>query len=107
MAINPLNNPINTLGTQVGGASATQSSGVAGAAGGSGDFSKVLMDSIGEVNRLQSEASDATQKFATGQSTNVAEVMVAVQKADIAYSTLMEIKNKLMDAYNEIQQMRV
>lgn len=70
-------------------------------------FSKVLMDSISEVNRLQAEAADATNRLASGQSTNVAEVMVAVQKADVAFSMLMEIKNKLMDAYQEIQQMRI
>jgi flagellar hook-basal body complex protein FliE len=106
MAIIPLNNLVNPLATQAAGPSSA-ASGASGAAGGSGDFSKVLMDSIGEVNRLQSEAADATQKFATGQATNVAEVMVAVQKADVAYSMLMEIKNKLMEAYQEIQQMRV
>jgi flagellar hook-basal body complex protein FliE len=100
MAINPLNLPIGPAGPgNVGGAAQ------AGQAGG-GDFSKVLMDSISEVNRLQSEAADATRRFATGQ-TNVAEVMLAVQKADVAYSMLMEIKNKLMDAYQEIQQMRI
>jgi flagellar hook-basal body complex protein FliE len=100
MAINPLNNQIGLIGPKgLSGPSAT------GPASG-GDFSKVLMDSINEVNRLQAEATDATQRFATGQ-TNVGEVMVAVQKADVAYSMLMEIKNKLMEAYQEIQAMRV
>ena len=98
--INPLPNSIAPVGPR-----SVQGGGAAG--GSDGDFSKVLMDSINEVNRLQSEAADATNRLATGQSTNVAEVMVAVQKADIAFSMLMEIKNKLMDAYQEIQQMRI
>ncbi len=104
MAVNPLNLPIGPAGA--GQTSGVSSAAGTGPAGQPGDFSKVLMDSIGEVNRLQSEAADATRRFAAGQ-TNVAEVMLAVQKADIAYSMLMEIKNKLMDAYQEIQQMRI
>ncbi len=101
--INPLSNQIGLIGPKgIAGSPATNA-----AEGTGGDFSKVLMDSINEVNRLQAEAADATQRLATGQSTNVAEVMVAVQKADVAYSMLMEIKNKLMDAYQEVQQMRI
>lgn len=103
MALNPLSNQVGLIAPK----QLTQLPGAAPAAGESGDFSKVLMDSINEVNRLQSEAADATSRFATGQTTNMAEVMVAVQKADVAYSMLMEIKNKLMDAYQELQQMRI
>jgi flagellar hook-basal body complex protein FliE len=100
MAIDPLNLPIPPIGPNKAGS-------VDGPGGGKGDFSKVLMDSINEVNRLQNEAADATQKLATGKTTNVAEVMVAVQKAVVAFDMLMEIRNKLMDAYQEIQQMRL
>ncbi|MCG3180677.1 MAG: Flagellar hook-basal body complex protein FliE [Phycisphaerae bacterium] len=101
MAVNPLNNPIQSVGAgQAAAARAVDGKG-------DGSFSKVLMDSINEVNRLQSEAADATNKLATGQTTNVAEVMVAVQKADVAFDMLMQIRNKLMDAYQEVQQMRL
>ena len=47
------------------------------------------------------------QKLVTGQTNNVAEVFAAVNKAGIAFDLLMEIRNKLTDAYQEIQQMRV
>ncbi len=99
--VNPLNNQVGLIGPK-GPAGLPAADAPAG-----GDFSKVLLDSINEVNRLQAEAADATNRLATGASTNVAEVMVAVQKADLAYSMLMEIKNKLMDAYQEIQAMRI
>lgn len=105
MTLNPLNSQIGGIGAKQ--VTSLPSPGTPAAGGADGDFSKVLLDSIDEVNRLQSEAATATQKFATGQTTNMAEVMVAVQKADVAYSMLMEIKNKLMDAYQEIQQMRI
>jgi len=77
-----------------------------GAAGGE-DFQSVLMDSIREVNRLQAEADQARIDLATGRTENVAEVFTAVKKAELAFQTLMQIRNKLLDAYDEIRQMRV
>ena len=43
----------------------------------------------------------------TGETDNMAEVLSAINKADIAFDLLMEMRNKLTDAYREIQQMRV
>lgn len=71
------------------------------------DFKSTLQDSINEVNRLQSEADQAMSNLATGKTENVAEVFTAVKKAELAFQTLMQIRNKLMDAYDEIKQMKV
>lgn len=71
------------------------------------DFKSILVDSLNEVNRLQTEADQGVQKLMTGESQNVAEVFAAVNKAGIAFDLLMEVRNKLTDAYQEIQQMRV
>ncbi len=71
------------------------------------DFKSLLMKSINEVNRLQNEADQATVNLATGKTDNIAEVFTAINKADIAFRTLMEIRNKLMSAYEEVNQMRV
>ncbi len=71
------------------------------------DFKSTLLDSLEEVNRLQQEATAGVQKLATGDADNVAEVLSAVRKADIAFSMMMEMRNKLVDAYRELQQMRV
>ena len=64
------------------------------------------MESLDEVNRLQQEAEAGVQKVATGETQNMAEVLTAVRKADVAFSMLMEMRNKLVDAYREIQQIR-
>ena len=72
-----------------------------------GEFKNVLMESIGEVNKLQADADDARLKLTTGKTENVAEVFTAVKKAELAFQTLMQIRNKLSDAYDEIKQMRV
>ncbi len=70
-------------------------------------FQAVLLESLDEVNRLQAEADQGVQRLLTGQTDNVAEVMAAVNKAGIAFDLLMEIRNKLVDSYREIQQMQV
>ena len=70
-------------------------------------FKDLLMQSIHEVNRLQADADQARINLATGQSDNIAEVFTAVKKAELAFQTLMQIRNKLMEAYDEIKQMRV
>jgi len=72
-----------------------------------GQFKNVLMQSINEVNKLQADADDARMKLTTGKTENVAEVFTAVKKAELAFQTLLQIRNKLSDAYDEIKQMRV
>jgi flagellar hook-basal body complex protein FliE len=70
-------------------------------------FSEFLVDRLNEVNKLQTEADAGVQRLLTGEADNVAEVLAASNKAGIAFDLLMEVRNKLLDAYREIQQMRV
>ncbi len=84
----------------------TQSPKVEGTPGGK-DFRSILLESLNEVNRLQDEADQGVQRLLTGETNNVAEVITAVNKSDVAFDLLMEVRNKLADAYREIQQMRV
>ena len=74
----------------------------AGEAGGA-SFADMLKDSINEVSRLQQDASQAVQDLATGKTEDVAGVMTAMEKSDIAFKTLLAIRAKLMDAYEEIK----
>ena len=71
------------------------------------DFKSYLLESLEKVNRLQLEADAGVQKLLTGETDNVAEVFSAARKAGIAFDMLMEIRNKLMEAYTELRQMRV
>ncbi len=70
-------------------------------------FQDALLDSLNEVNRLQQEAADGVDKLVTGQTDDIANVFSAVRKADVAFSMLMEMRNKMVSAYQELQQMRV
>ena len=83
-----------------------------GAASGSGavegkDFKSFLLESLDKVNQLQNEADQGVQRLMTGETDNVAEVLSTSRKAGVAFDLLMEIRNKLMDAYGELKQMRV
>jgi len=71
------------------------------------DFQAYLLESLDKVNRLQTEADAGVEKLVTGQTDNLAEVFSATRKAGVAFDLLMEIRNKLMDAYTELKQMRV
>ncbi len=79
----------------------------AGAGATDGKFMDLLMKSLDEVNRLQSEADQSVQDLYAGKTDDVAGVFTAVNKAGVAFDLLMEIRNKLVDAYQEIQQIRV
>ena len=70
------------------------------------NFKDILLNSLNEVNRLQQEADLGVQRLVTGETDNVAEVMATVNKAGIAFDLLMEVRNKLTEAYREVQQMQ-
>ena len=75
--------------------------------GGGKSFQETLFEKISEVNSLQQEADSAMSSLVQGKTDNVSDVFVAVQKADLAFKTLMQIRNKLLDAYQEISQLRL
>ena len=99
-----MNNAVNPITPgQIARAASTQSSQPASGP----DFKDVLIKSIGEVNNLQLDAERAISDLAVGKTENITEVMAAVQKADLAFKNLMAIRNKIVDAYREIQQLRI
>jgi flagellar hook-basal body complex protein FliE len=70
-------------------------------------FSDMLASSITEVNSLQGEADVAIQKLSSGQGANIHETMLAVEKADIAFRTMNQVRLKVIDAYKEIMRMQI
>jgi flagellar hook-basal body complex protein FliE len=70
-------------------------------------FKDVLLRSIHEVNAMQQDADRAVEQLATGGEVTTAEVLTAIQKADIAFRMMMQIRNKVVQAYQEIQNIRV
>ena len=62
-----------------------------------------MKKSIEEVSKLQQDASQAVTDLATGKTENVSGVMTAMEKSDLAFKTLLAIRAKLMDAYEEVK----
>lgn len=71
------------------------------------DMGSFLVDQVKGVNAMQTGADSMVHSMLTGGDVNEAEVLTAVQKADLAFRMLMQIRNKLMDAYREIQQVQI
>ncbi len=72
-----------------------------------GDFADELRQQLAQVNQMQAEADAGIQQLLTGQTDNITQVLTSARKAEIAFSLLMEIRNKLVDAYTELKQLRV
>ncbi len=70
-------------------------------------FRQVLTDQIDKVNQLQQAATKAIEDIATGERDDVESVLIATQKADTAFQLLLQVRNKMIDAYDEVKQMRI
>lgn len=80
-----------------------------GAAPQAGDksFGQVLSDALGQVNSLQKNAEQASLDLAAGKIQDVSEVVIATEKASVALQLTMQVRNKVIDAYQEIMRMQV
>lgn len=99
-------NNLSNLGKIAGGGVLPGKSGGAPNAG-AGSFADALKKSIDEVSKLQQDASQAVENLSTGRTDDVAGVMTAMEKSDLAFKTLLAIRAKLMEAYEEIKTMQV
>ena len=70
-------------------------------------FTEMLVESMSNVNNLQVEANSAIEKLASGKTKNIHETMLAIEKADIAFKTMNQIRSKVIDAYREVMRMQV
>jgi flagellar hook-basal body complex protein FliE len=77
------------------------------AAGTGETFANVLGKFVDDVNSLQNKASASIEKLATGDITDVHQVMIAVEEANTAMEFMLEIRNKIVDAYQEVMRMPV
>lgn len=70
-------------------------------------FKEALVKSIKEVNELQQNAHKAMEELATGKTSNIHETMIAIQKAEISFKMMMQVRTKILNAYQEIMRMQV
>ena len=74
--------------------------------GGAG-FGDALKEAIATVNEVQKKSDHEIQKLMTGQSQDLHSTLIAVQKADLTFQMMMQVRNKIVQAYNEIMRMPV
>ena len=72
-----------------------------------GSFKNMLLDSIQQVNTMQHQADQSIETLFTGGDINPAEVLTAVQKADLTFKMMMQVRNKLVQVYQEVKDIRI
>jgi len=77
-----------------------------GANDGEGNFGSVLTKAINQVEQLHGSAEQQVTDLLKGDRSDVHNVMIAVEKADIAFQLMMQVRNKIVSAYQEVSRMQ-
>jgi flagellar hook-basal body complex protein FliE len=77
------------------------------AAAGGQPFKNILIEALNQVNSMQTEANEAVEQLVTGGDVNPAEVLTTLQKADMSFRMMLQIRNKLVQAYQEVNNIRI
>ncbi|GAB1410720.1 hypothetical protein MASR1M90_18740 [Desulfovibrionales bacterium] len=73
---------------------------------GTRSFSETIGESLGKVNEMQAERNRMIEEFASGKSENVHELMISLQKAGLAMDMTSAVRNKIMNAYQELMRIQ-
>lgn len=68
-------------------------------------FGDIMQDAIEKINQIQNEADNAVKELASGG--DMTQAIIAMEKADMSFQLMVEVRNKLLNAYEEIQRMQV
>ena len=74
---------------------------------GSGGFGTILKELVNEANQTTVKSDDLVNQLARGEPTDIHSVMLAMTEADLSFRMLVEVRNRLVEAYQEIQRMLV
>ncbi len=77
------------------------------AKGAAPSFKDIMLEGIQQVNSMQHNADLAVEQLVTGEDVDPAEVMTSIQKADLSFRMMMQIRNKLLQAYQELKEIRI
>jgi flagellar hook-basal body complex protein FliE len=70
-------------------------------------FSHMLKDAMADINKLQTNADEAIAKVQMDNTASIHEAMVALEQANISFRAMMQVRNKIMDAYQEVMRTQV
>ena len=104
MGIESMLNVLRTTAAQASGKPGESAGAVAGGA----DFAQVLQNSIAKVNQTQMQADQMAEKLAGGDTNqNLHEVMIALQTASVSFQEMVQVRNKLVTAYQDVMNIQV
>jgi flagellar hook-basal body complex protein FliE len=72
----------------------------------SSDFTASLTDAIGQVEQVHTDAQQQVKQLLQGDRQDIHNVMIAVEKADVAFQLMMQVRNKIVNAYEEISKLQ-
>lgn len=70
-------------------------------------FIETLKESLAQVNNLQKDAGTAVNDLTTGKNQEIHQTMIAIEKADVSFQMMMQVRNKILSAYEEISRMQI
>jgi len=70
-------------------------------------FGSLLKNAISTINEMQNEADRSIAQVELNDATSIHDAMIALEKADLSFRTMMQVRNKLVDAYQEVMRMQV
>ncbi|NLG87990.1 MAG: flagellar hook-basal body complex protein FliE [Clostridiaceae bacterium] len=70
-------------------------------------FRDIMMKALKEVSGLEKQADSITEDFIAGRTDSIHSVLIAAEKASISLELIVEIRNRVLDAYNEIMRMQI
>mgnify|MGYP001169108630 FL=1 len=84
-----------------------QTGGVAGGQAAQGPFGQLLTQFVGEVNEKQAVSTEMVNGLLSGQDIPLHRVMIAMEEAGVAFQMMVEVRNKLLEGYQELMRMQV
>ncbi len=70
-------------------------------------FADTLKEAVGKVNTLQKESDQKSQDLAVGKTDNIPEVLIAAEKAELSLRLMTQVRNKIVEAYQDVMKMQV
>jgi flagellar hook-basal body complex protein FliE len=73
----------------------------------SAGFGDLLKEAIATVNQAQQSAEEAARNFAVGQTRDITQTLISVEKANVTFQLMLQVRNRLLEAYQEVMRIQV
>lgn len=99
--------PISPVGASAGIAPIRVPSPAGGPSGSAAGFEKAFAEAVHKVEQFRADASQSVEKFLAGEGEDIHQVAIATQQAELAFELFLQVRNKVVQAYQEVMRMQV